>query len=114
MTNGWRQAPAVLFLGGRPVAIAWSQQYWPKSVLCYSSWPGLSRPSTSFSLQIPQVVDARQTLVLAIRRRRIALAGHDEKMGRLIWKMPSGFCGSAKPEKKAPGQCPGASHVRWE
>jgi len=24
-------------------------------------------------------VDARQTLVLAIRRRRIALAGHDEQ-----------------------------------
>ncbi|MGP8120934.1 MAG: hypothetical protein ACLP8B_10480, partial [Xanthobacteraceae bacterium] len=41
-----------------------------------SSWPGLSRPSTSFLLQGREDVDARQTLVLAIRRRRIALAGH--------------------------------------
>ncbi|HET7912143.1 MAG TPA: glycosyltransferase family 87 protein, partial [Pseudolabrys sp.] len=51
-----------------------------RGILKSSSWPGLSRPSTSFLSTMPQDVDARH---IGVRRHavlRTAIAGHDEAL----------------------------------
>jgi hypothetical protein len=56
-----------------------------------SSWPGLTRPSTTFSFA-KQDVDARhRRQVYAVCAKQIAMAGHDEKKNKKAGSNPGLF-----------------------
>src|SRR5258708_34186892 len=55
-----------------------------------SSWPGLSRPSTSFLRRCSDDVDARERRqVYAVCARQTAMPGHDAERLRLIVRSPA-------------------------